>query len=651
MGKEQGERRSAKLDVTRGAFSLRNRYGGAPTEVHTFGVPRHARQLDRIMGVDLPLEEKLHLLSKFEHGMYAPGGADQRFCCLFNVIVAFEWNPAYYELELLRHAFDEAANLLFDATDGFFTFNRVSVGGPELMPCADIQIFASNRLFPRAWVNGMHIEAKYQPIRIGRGYWRKNAGRADPWHKNYGPAVLVHEWLHYALGLKDGYIQPEGQSAFALPRHSPAVNTLMANLDSNELIGSAEWEQIDRSQSFAWLRIPSLRKAQHIPPQESPAPLFDLVGGARVDPDDEPPVWLDLEQAGLASRLSLDHCWIFVLTGERDGAHPLDAPGRLIAQGSYERQPEGYRIIGARRGACLILIGREPDTRDMPGAPKVLYREVAGIEGGALTFAGDDWADATPEGAISELPLVCVATDSADPAGPYQLAIRIEDRRRDRRWDERRIFVLGERGASQADAVEALDGHVLLVARGDERPRQLTIASFSIGGSPGAAYPANPNPVPAGSSDGNAMIFFYDDEVAALVKDNKRLEQDRWSDRLRVITTTNLIGPADNAASQPRSYSFAVMPNQPLPADDGGPRFTPTLVLYYDEGAKRDGCSLKLHHLRDGRWELVNDDFQQDFADRQLVAVQLNARTAPGLFPGDARPTPEFYRLMLVSGA
>src|SRR3954451_14166108 len=99
---------------------------------------------------------------------------------LFNVVVALEWTPSAAFLDELRHAFTAASHLLYDVTDGFMAIGQVVVGGPVLMPVADIQMFASNRLLPRSSVFGLLNPAEYRPIRLGRGLWDKNEHRAIP---------------------------------------------------------------------------------------------------------------------------------------------------------------------------------------------------------------------------------------------------------------------------------------------------------------------------------------------------------------------------------------------------------------------------------------------------------------------------------------
>lgn len=172
------------------------------------------------------------------------------------------------------------------------------------------------------------------------------------------------------------------------------------------------------------------------------------------------------------------------------------------------------------------------------------------------------------------------------------------------------------------------------------------IAHYSYGYSPSAAYPAGPNPVPAGSSDGNAMVFFYDEQAATLDPADEQATHPASS--LRIMTTTNLLNVSANLGQEPRSYSFALLPNKALPLYDGKPLYHPTLVLYFDQDTKKGNQDklLTIHRLHsDGSWQPLSK-YQQEFADRLLVAAQLNPDTAPGLFA--AQPTAEYYRLFLI---
>lgn len=639
------EHLSPKLELARQEFMLRNRRNGTRAGFQHQGELRHDKQMGQVRRAQVSELERMLLLSKYEKGSYFSSGQSHHFCCLFNLIIACEWNPGYYELEQLRSAFDEAASLLFDATDGHMSFNRIIIGGPELMDCADIQIFASNRLYPRAWVNGLHIQRKYQPIRIGRGYWRKSLGRADAWHENLGPAVIVHEWCHYALGLKDDYIKLSDDKQYAVPTSSPIVKTLMANLESSELIGKTEWKQLLQNPFFTWLfkRASSpyaqSYSPQDVPPELAPRPMLELIGTLKNEPDEHILASLNWKEAGLEYKLAPDHCWVFVLTAKDDSADALEQPGQLIAQGSYETLlPEGYRIIGARKGAYLILIGQEPSGAN---APRVLLGKISGFKNSLITV--DSWDDVTPGASAKDIPVLAViatALNANEISYKVDVAVKNADKRK---WTTH-IFPLGQQPVSPGATLQTLDGQVLMTTK-ENGKRQLSIAHYSYGYSPPASYPAGPNPVPAGSSDGNAMVFFYDEEAARIdPSDEKETSLDS---SLRIMVTTNILSAPGELSQGPRSYTFALLPNETLRVENGKPLYYPTLVLYFDQDTLEDskGRALKIHRLlENGSWEAVKN--QQAFPDRYLVAAQLNQETAPGLFA--AQPAAEYYRLFLV---
>src|SRR6266545_8043754 len=139
-----------------------------------------------------------------------PAAPDDPRLCLFNVLVALEWLPDEAYMRQLEWAFRRASDFLYDVTDGTMAFGQVVFGGPELMDSADIQIMASDRLLPRSWVSGLHIARKYMPIRIGRGVWHKNNLASIPWDEPEAYRTLIHEWGHYALELRDAYLEQRG---------------------------------------------------------------------------------------------------------------------------------------------------------------------------------------------------------------------------------------------------------------------------------------------------------------------------------------------------------------------------------------------------------------------------------------------------------
>ncbi len=126
---------------------------------------------------------------------------------LFNVLVALEWEPDDEYLRQLRWAFRRASDFLYDVTDGRMAFGQVLLGDATWLDCADIQIMASNRFHPRSWVGGLHEQEKYIPIRLGRGLWNQRNRVAIPWDEPEAYRALIHEWAHYALDLKDAYLE------------------------------------------------------------------------------------------------------------------------------------------------------------------------------------------------------------------------------------------------------------------------------------------------------------------------------------------------------------------------------------------------------------------------------------------------------------
>src|SRR6266540_3522221 len=135
--------------------------------------------------------------------------SDEARLCLFHLLVVLEWwPPSPLYLQQLQWSFKRASDFLYDVTDGYMAFGQVIFAGPEYMRSADIQIYASSRLFPRSWVSGMYDPKKYAPIRIGRGLWSKNRRMIIPWDAPEAFRILVHEFAHYGLGLKDGYLKP-----------------------------------------------------------------------------------------------------------------------------------------------------------------------------------------------------------------------------------------------------------------------------------------------------------------------------------------------------------------------------------------------------------------------------------------------------------
>jgi len=602
--------------------------GAATLELPPEGV-RHDKQLDAVPNDLKQLGAVAHCFTQSTH---THNGKTTQFC-RFNLIVALEWVPSVETLASLKTALTEASRLLFDVTDGYMALGEVLLGGLELMGCADIQIFASNRLFPRCSVNAMHDPDKYRPIRLGRGLWDKKNRTSITWSARDGFATLVHELGHHALGLKDQYLgsTPNG---LVVPQQSLVVDTIMASLSSSELLAprpnrndlspDSEWEALRRNPRFCWMKIEPNHKRQPQPPDTpSPAPTFSMT--AEVDQAAQELV-LVLDPGNVAAgsiALDLGHCWVYLL--RLNGGN---LPVRLIPQGSYEARSDGFRLLGAKVGDQVLLCGSQQGS---PELPMHLLAQIGGVEGlNAVLYA---WQNVTP----TLWPQFAVAPETGRPGpqAPYKITFEPPV---DPAWTALTFPIGGAAPPSglPASGLEALDGHVLLVSRAT--PQQLVVASYSLGGSTASAYPAHPNPIPAGSPDGNAMLFFSEPVAGP----NYAAIYGHKPEQYLIVSTTNHHDAAPaSAGHEPRSYSFSVAANFPL---NDLEQFRPTLVLYYDQGS-RDSSSDELaifFHNGTAWQELAGcEDMPMSF----FVAAPLNDTNAPGLFRDQLQP--ERYRLFL----
>lgn len=365
----------------------------------------------------------------------AEGQVFQPSLYLFNLIVALEWRPDEEYMQMLRSTFTRASDLLFDVTDGWMAFGQVVFGGPELMDCADIQIMASNRLFPRSWVAGLHIDHKYMPIRAGRGLWNDNRRGVIAWEEPEGYRTLIHEWCHYALCLTDEYLEsrpvvlPEQVrrpadhlslvqapiTSLVMPSVRSFSELIMATTEGTSELVSKQWPKL--SERFP--AVPPDRTDRQVlaGPRWLPAalPRFrrqgSLAGGA-ADPSISLPAWRELrgELAGLGvpGELKLDRCWVYVL---RDAASAAE-PARVIAQGTLEASSEdaAFPLLGAHEGDTVALIVERRGDR-----PTVLRARVAGDR-------PEGWGATSPT-AFPEIDIVPEPADTNDSKAAITLRV------------------------------------------------------------------------------------------------------------------------------------------------------------------------------------------------------------------------------------
>jgi hypothetical protein len=573
--------------------------------------------------------------------------------CLFNLIVALEWQPSQRYLSQLKAAFKRAAAFLYDVTDGFFALHHVLIGGPDLMACADIQILASNRLSPRSWVSGMHVPDKYVPIRVGRGLWTKTNSFSIPWSEPEAYRTLVHELAHYALELKDEYLVTEhisrpsqaqsgsqsehllvkGEFSVVVPQVSPATQTIMSTLEgTSELVPQYAGDESARKGSV-WRTI---RDKQRYP--ELGLQLIDVENYEPLSGPDELLIELDIQSVfsddacqelllTVPSQLQWSHCWVYVLKGASSAAFDAASVTQVIAQGTLDAraQANGFRLLGADEGDAVVLIGRTPAYQ-----PIVLRGRIEGVTAGSepdgsVRAEVDAWQNVTPD----QFPLIDVlAAPVSRTDDPLSSKISVQVSQHDETsWDVRRVFSLGRSAPltaapDQTVTLPTLDGHVLL--SGDDGA-QLVIATFSQGGNPTSGNPSVGSPITAGSSEGNVMLFFED-----------RIRRDHSTTKV-VTTLIHGDGAQDQTGlptgAQPRSYIFSIASNAALPLD-----CSPTLVMNYDASAVQSGGDLLIYRYEDedgGRWTSIPTYLPQGSS---FAAAPLTPETTARLFhPSDAR--------------
>lgn len=590
---------------------------------------------------------------------------------LFNVIVALEWHPGPRYLQQLRWAFRRASDFLYDVTDGFMAFGQVVFGGPEIMNCADIQIMASNRLLPRSWVSGMHEPAKYMPIRAGRGIWHKNNRVSISWEEPEAYRTLIHEWAHYALELRDEYLElrqvapatPAGSGdvlidmqdtkKIVVPQISMISQSIMATIEgTSELVPRGSGDNAARRASV-WEYLASRNHFPSDKPHEPldgpgqlplPLPRTRCLGvlealAAAATPTKRNGATFHASD-GLWFRppdsIQPEHCWVYALRG------PRNDPTGLIAQGTLDARAtvDGFRLLGVEPGDSVVLIGQ-----NSRGAQIILTNTIHGAERDR-PLDDDAWQPATPDifplidiiptPLDDERPLtsvrVCVTTRGGPPPDSA-LVFALGDPMR--RFEAKLRNAYGETWMSEPLDLPTLDGHALL-RWGDK----LVISAFSQGGGPNTNTPVGPPPISAGSSEGNLMLFFGDEEFAR----NPDAFADKKYDRVRVVTTL-IHGMTETlpGAAQARSYTFSLAGTKNLPAE-----LNPTLVMHFDtSGTRADGDLLVYRQTDQHTWIRLSTYCRPGSS---FVAVALRDEDAGGALLASDSPTScvERYRLYLL---
>jgi hypothetical protein len=585
---------------------------------------------------------------------------------LFNLLVALEWQPHKEDLRQLEWAFRRASDLLYDITDGCMAFGQVVFGGPALMECADIQVMASNRLLARTWVGGIHDEIKYMPIRLGRGVWHNVNLVTIPWDEPEAYRTLIHEWGHYALHLRDAYLDRiplafAGEAGFAhlhsqaliraktgeatpytvvMPKIGRTSESIMETLEgTSELVARTdrspdqdyEWNVIIKNYSMLHKQKRSFEGPGRLP---LPLPRFGCHSG--IGADQQP--FIQAQAYIPAEEIELDRCWIYVVK-KIDSANP-----RLIAQGTLDARSlyQPFPLLGADPDDTLVLIGRGDDRR-----PVVKRGEIA-VVGNSSQITIPRWRNAAPDAfpVIEVLP-EAVKTDEK----VAQIRVRVNSAGGpppDKVW----IFPLGlaDRAIelapdqpiwiSEPQDTRTLDGHVLALW-GD----QLTICTFSQGGNPSSGSPHAPPPISPGSSDGTVLLFFYDDAAVETNGEVKRASDAAatYYSRVKIITTlAHGIHGVLPPGARSRSQICSITSNAPLPL-----HLRPTLIMYYDSRDERDSLAgdLLICRLDNGVWTPLPTYLPPS---RSFAVAPLDDGTAGSLSPYRDGLRAEFYMVCWI---
>lgn len=610
--------------------------------------------------IELSVTASTKVTSFAAHPLFAPT------LYAFSVIVALEWRPSRATIEQLMHAFKGASNTLYDSTNGAMVFGQVVFVGPEHMASADIQIMASNRFHPRSSVNGLHEQAKFSPIRLGRGVWMKGSHALLPWSESIAYRAIAHEWAHYALGLRDEYIDdartvapalnnrnrlvddPDWGTVIVVPRIKLSVETLMETLEASELVPlqrhpSLAQELRDRIFNEIERRYPGAVAAlsQANPgPYSFPGPLpqFYTIEGLEIDGTNSQET-----DIGVAALQDLAHCWLYSLSRKDDGLH-------IIAQGSLDRRARTSSVNGARLGgAPFQLLGAMPQDEliaigvDLRGDEK--QQGTCVVRRGAIPDEGPASApmfDTSTEQEEDEPPVISVIPLTQKAAlNNLDVHVRVAATSKpDAVW-------LGEPGDPMQrlgkvneqlyalpvnHKISQLDGIVLLEWGETSR----WVGEYSHGGNPPTTVRRRGAPLNAGSSDGNLMIFCG-------VGEPPDSGDDVYNNL--IVTTRNYGGFERNGPGTPASYLFSVAANRALDYA----RLRPTIVMYYDDKVLDDDRELAIcrYDERSGAWERLPTYLP---GGAFYAATPINRDTAPNLVKRDPHQGLhlEHYRLFLI---
>jgi len=624
---------------------------------------------------------------------------------LFNVIVALEWQPSWRTIDTLMHAFRGASDVLYDATNGGMAFGQVVFAGPEYLNRADIQILASNRFHPRSMVNGLTDPSKYSPIRLGRGIWRKDRHILLPWDDVISYRAIAHEWAHYALGLRDEYIDdtlrvrrqgnrlvedPSWGAPIVVPRVLISLQTLMETLEADELVPlqhrlpaglKGKTDEIGKLRERVVNKIEERYSGLETKlfdnnpgPSGFPVPLprfFRMPGFEIPDleeeeniPGTEPPKQKVITEEVICNidKLQLDHCWLYSLRWDKHQLHII-AQGRLDERAKSVRRiadppRDGFELLGAKEDDTLLAVGlilpeQLPGTPRPMGTPAVQRASVSGEVWKAQDLPATPVIAVVPSVVPSKQQLqwpdmkVQVRVTDGSLLGNIKVWLASPGVDAAKQLEPKIYQRLYEGKEEEYQKIEHMDG-IIALQWGEFPDLNLWVAEFSYGGNPPTSVLSPGAPINAGSSDGNLMIFSaLDDNMV----DNEELKKPFYNKP--IVTTRNYAGfeaanfvdvdGLEAKRGRPAGYLFSVASGEKVDTIHQ----KPTIVMYYDGEALDDGRDLVIHRYDGKNWRALPTYLPGGSA---YAATPINEATAPSLVaesqPPDGRV--EYYRLFSI---
>lgn len=130
----------------------------------------------------------------------------------FSILVVTQWDADREYLELIARGMRKAAEFLYAASDGQFTFGRVAIRDcARDWNSADLWDWSNNSVHPNASVAGIghRFDAVHAPWNTAMNFGRN--WERGTWETHGVFSTVVHEFGHYGFGLYDEYLgAPQG---------------------------------------------------------------------------------------------------------------------------------------------------------------------------------------------------------------------------------------------------------------------------------------------------------------------------------------------------------------------------------------------------------------------------------------------------------